>query len=186
MNPVFSSEIEYKTPITLLQALNERKNYEHRFIVPDEKFDYFEKEIKKDKELASMPVKKYVAKGSSAVVFETPDGNILKLTEGSHFPLKRPIEEFDVPIYKMGKVGGVRYYIEEKLYQHGLSDGFVLEIMDIIKSKGYKPSDLDSFDVHQIGISKDGHLYLLDPECAKYKNIFSALWHKTKNLFRHL
>jgi hypothetical protein len=182
-----SSEIEYKTPITLLQALNERRNYEHNtFVDPDEKIDFFVKEVKKDEELASMQIKKYIAKGSSAVVFETPDGNILKLTEGSHFPLKRPVESFDVPIYKMGKVGGMRYYIEEKLFQHGLSEGFVMEIIDKIKERGYKPSDIRDFDIHQIGISKDGNLYLLDPECAKYKNIFSALWRKTKKFFKHL
>jgi hypothetical protein len=67
-----------------------------------------------------------------------------------------------------------------------LSDGFVAEIIDMIKAKGYKPKDLSEMDIHQIGISKEGNLYLLDPECAKYKTLFHALWAKTKKVFKRV
>ena len=78
------------------------------------------------------------------------------------------------------------YYIEEKLYQHGLSPVFVQDIKDAIKQKGYKTFDFYDYDIHQIGISKEGKLYLLDSECARYKTIFHALFDKTKTFIKKL
>ncbi len=146
--------------------------------------DIFIKEISKNKNVADKPVKKYLCKGNSALVFETPDEKILKLTLGSHFPLNRPVESFDVPLYEHTKCGKVHCYLEEKLYQHGLSDVFVEEVKHSIKKNGYRTFDIYDGDINQIGISKDGKLYLLDPECAKYKTIFHALFDKIKRLLQ--
>jgi hypothetical protein len=102
MQDIKIEKIDYNTPITLREALTQRRQIEEgRVLIGDENiYDVFLKNVEKNDELASMPIKKFVAKGSSAVVFETLDGNILKLTEGNHFPLKRPVEDFDVTIYK--------------------------------------------------------------------------------------
>lgn len=187
MYTVGNESIEYRKPISLITALKERRSCERSYpFNTNGMLNIFVKELEKNAEISAIPVKRYLGKGSSAIVFETLYGDVLKLTEGSHFPLRRPIEDFDVPIYKMGKIGKIRYYVEEKLFQHGLSEGFVSQVAETIKAKGYKVSDLGSFDIHQIGISNDGKLYLLDPECARYKTIFHALWSKAKNFFKHL
>ena len=144
--------------------------------------DVFIKAVSKNERLTNIKIKKFIAQGTSAIVFETQDNRILKLTIGNHFPLNRPTEDFDVPIYEKEKIGKIHYYLEEKLYQHGLSEPFVEEIKEQIKKKGYRPFDIYDGDVNQIGISKNGKLYLLDPECAKYKTIFHAIFDKTKKL----
>ena len=53
---------------------------------------------------------------------------------------------------------------------------------DMIKAAGLRPYDLLDGDVFQLGMSKEGKLYLLDPECAKYKTIFHAIFDKMKRL----
>ncbi len=164
----------YPRPITLRKALSKISNN------GDEFADVFMKDVSSDANLASQNVKSYLNRGSAAIVFETSDGQILKLTEGNHFPLNRPHESFDVPIYKKGHIGNIYYYFEEKLYQHGLSDVFVEEVKRNIREKGYRTFDISDTAVHQIGLSKDGKLYLLDSECARYKTVFHALFDKIK------
>ena len=137
--------------------------------------------IKSSKELASMRIIGLLGQGASATTFETEDHKALKLTEGSHFPFARPHEDFDVPIYKQGKSGRIHYYIEEKLMLHDLNLGFVATMQDMIKAKGYRLHDLGRWDIHQIGLSSTGKLYLLDPECARFKTPFHALWKKMKS-----
>ena len=130
-------KIEYNTPVPLIQVLRDLKakeQHEHR--MQDSSLDVFIKNVAKDEVLSSNKVKKYVQKGSSAIAFETPDGDILKLSIGNHFPMSRPQENFDVPIKKQGRSGKVFYYLEEKLYQHGLSEGFVEVIREKIKENG--------------------------------------------------
>lgn len=149
-------------------------------------FDIFIKETSKNTELSSQKVCCLTGRGSTAAAFETPEGKILKLSIGNHFPMNRPHESFDVPLYAKGKVGKMHFYIEEKLYQHGLSQGFVDVVKQAIKQKGYKTFDFYDYDIQQIGISKDGKLYLLDPECAKYKTIFHAIFDKIKHVIKKL
>lgn len=187
MNPITATKINlYKnitfgnqkksTKNTLKTTLENLKNTNHNI-------DIFIKAVSNNEKLSNIKIKNFLAQGSSAIVFETEDNRILKLTKGNHFPLNRPQEEFDVPILKKGKIGKIHYYIEEKLYQHGLSEPFVEEIKAKIKNKGYKTFDIYDGDINQIGLSKDGKLYLLDPECAKYKTIFHAIFDKFKNFF---
>lgn len=160
-------------PNTLKSALNNIKN-------ANSDINVFIKAVSNNEKLANTKIKRFVRQGSSAIVFETHDNKILKLTTGNHFPLNRPQEDFDVPIYEKGKTGKIHYYIEEKLYQHGLSEPFVENIKERIKNKGYRTFDIYDGDISQIGLSKDGKLYLLDPECAKYKTIFHAIFYKAK------
>lgn len=157
-----------------------------REIDNSEIFDIFIKETSKNTELSSQKVVCLVGHGSTAAAYETPDGKILKLSIGNHFPMNRPHESFDVPLYAKGKIGKMHYYLEEKLYQHGLSKEFVEDVKQAIKQKGYKTFDFYDYDIQQIGISKDGKLYLLDPECAKYKTVFHAIFDKIKNRIRKL
>ena len=167
------------TPKRLDKVLIDKKIGDKTFDIDD----IFIKNIKKDENIASTPIVDFIGNGASAYAFETEDGNILKLSNGSHYPLWRPKESFDVPIYKQGKAGKIHYYFEEKLLQHGMTDGFILIMRDMIKEKGYMPSDLGLDDLHQIGLSEKGTLYLIDPECARFKTIFHALWKKIQTLF---
>lgn len=162
--------------ISLIEALHEIKKSDSCEI-----FDIFIKETSKNIELSSQKICSYAGRGSTAAAFETQDGKILKLSIGNHFPMNRPHESFDVPLYKKGKIGKMHYYLEEKLYQHGLPAEFVDFVKQSIRQKGYKTFDFYDYDIHQIGISKEGKLYLLDPECAKYKTIFHAIFYKLKN-----
>ena len=168
-----------------VQLINALKKIQQTDIESGADADIFIKELAKNKDLSAKPVKKFVGKGSTAFVFETPDEKILKLTLGNHFPLNRPIESFDVPLYEHQKSGKIHYYLEEKLYQHGLSDVFVENIKNTIKKKGYRTFDIHTGDVNQIGLSKDGKLYLLDPECARYKTVFHAAFDKIKRLLKN-
>ncbi|MBO6087142.1 hypothetical protein J6P92_02215 [bacterium] len=156
----------------------------YRHILDD--YDYYIQNIEKSPELAQTKIAKRISEGASAIVFETEGGDVLKLTKFRHYPFLRPQEDFDVPVKKHGKVGRIHYYIEEKLYQHNLNEGFVRIVKGMIRDKGYRVYDLSDFDTHQIGMSKDGKLYLLDPECARFKTIFHALYNKTKRLFKML
>ncbi len=184
---IYNSEnigVKYKKPIKLARALiGIQQESNMRCINPVDRIcDTFVKNVGKNKELAKMRVSGYVGRGTSAMVFETPDGNILKLTNRNHFPLNRPHQSFDVPVYKKGKAGNTFYYVEEKLFQHGMNEGFVSVMRDMIKKAGFKPYDMYDGDYFQLGLSRDGKLYLLDSECARYKTIFHALWDKVKKL----
>lgn len=167
--------------ISLIEALRKIRATDN-----NENFDTFIKETSKNLELSSQKVRCLAGLGSTAAAFETQDGKILKLSIGNHFPMNRPHETFDVPVYAKGKIGKMHYYLEEKLFQHGLSQEFVYDVKQAIKQKGYKTFDFYDYDIQQIGISRDGKLYLLDPECAKYKTIFHAIFNKLKNRIRKL
>lgn len=175
---------EYSESKRLDEALLYSRNNDSQSAYEYKLFDEFRYDVDCNDDLASTKVKRYITSGSSAVVFETEDGDVLKLTKGNHFPMNRPHESFDVPILKQGQIGNTRFYLEEKLSQHGLSEGFVQIMKDKIKSAGYRCSDLGDCDIHQIGMSKKGQLYLLDPECAKYKTIFHAIYDKAKRFLK--
>ena len=168
----------------LINVLQEQRTFEKQKGFVTDNLDLFIKEINNDKNFGSVLIKKVVGNGSFAWAFETMDGDILKLSAGSHFPQGRPQEKFDVPIKKQGKIGKIHYYLEEKLFQHNMPDYFTELVMEKIKKAGYRVTDLATGDIHQIGMSKNGELYLLDPECAKFKTIFHALWHKIKKILK--
>lgn len=180
--------LEYSKPVSLKKALYDIRNdfrinegivgYKEivaRFI-NDFSFD------PKNKKILKRKVTKLIGYGCSAAVFETADGKILKITDGNHIPMHRPHAEFDVPIFKQGKAGKTHFYLEEKLYQHNIPYYWVDIVKDMIKKAGYKPKDLYECDIHQIGISENGKIYLLDAECAVYKTLLHALCDKLKRL----
>lgn len=139
-------------------------------------------------DLSGSPVMKTQIKGiigrsDDTVVFETQKGLALKLTKGSQFRLNRPVETFDAPVYSRGSVNNTHYCFEELCSNKGLKTSDVKKVIDCIKAKGYRVYDLDEFDVHQIGKSADGKLYLVDHECAKYKTIFHKLFLQIKSVF---
>ena len=168
----------------LVKVLKEHCSYDKAKGFRTDNWDLFVKAVQDDNELGSFLIKRFVGNGSSAYVFETQDGDILKLSVGSHFPQGRPHESFDVPVKKHGKVGKVHYYVEEMLSQHDMPNYFVNLVVEKIKKAGYKADDLHETDIHQIGLSQKGELYLLDPECAKFKTIFHALWYKLRKIFK--
>ena len=151
-----------------------------------QKVNSFLKDLANVKNFLNKKVIGLIGFGRNSMAFETPSGKVIKLTQGNHFPLNRPLQEFDVPVYQKGHFNKTYYYIEEKLYQHALSRQFVVNMMEKIKENGFKPFDMSSADFHQIGISKAGKLYLADPECAEYKTIFHAVWDKFKTSGRKI
>ncbi len=133
-------------------------------------------DVASDDYLSTLKVTKLVGLGSKAFVFELNDGKILKLTNGSHFPNRRKPDFFDVPIIKQGRSCRTYYYIEEKMNQKGLSQEKLQNFIKMVEEKGYTfrdhfhSNEKDKINpkirTEQFGISKNGQLYLLDPECA--------------------
>ena len=179
---------EYERPVTLKKALYDiRRNPEINQGIASckEIIQRFIDDLGFSGNILKRKVVKMLASGASAIVFETADGKVIKITDGNHIPFNRPLQDFDVPVFQKGKSGKTYFYIEEKLFQNNLPDFFVDIIKEMIKSAGFVPVDLYDTDVHQIGISAKNHkLYLLDAECARYKNILHAIFDKIFRLSR--
>lgn len=178
--------MDYSRPVSLKRALynvRDDKNINEGIVGEKKIINRFISDLQSNKQTQGILHKKVIklaGYGASAAVFETADGKIIKITDGNHIPMNRPSAVFDVPVFKKGKSGKTHFYVEEKLYQHAMPVIWLDQIKNMIKQAGYKPCDLYEYDTHQIGISKDGKLYLLDAECAKYKTIFHALVDKIK------
>lgn len=143
-------------------------------------------DVASDDYLSTLKVTKLVGLGSKAFVFELNDGKLLKLTNGSHFPNRRKPDFFDVPIIKQGRSCRTYYYIEEKMNQKEITQEELKKFIKQIEEKGYtfrdhfysdeKSKKNPQIRIEQFGKSKDGKLYLLDPECAiAIKKQFSAI-----------
>lgn len=195
INFVYNSEVrcitgfEYRRPVKLKKALYDvisQKELKEGIVgekVTIQRFlkDLQEKQVQKILERKVVSLRGY---GSSAVAFETADGKIIKLTDGNHFPLNRPHAIFDVPVFKRGNSGRTYFYIEEKLYQHNMPVYWVDTVKDMIKSDGYRAVDIYDCDTHQIGVSKNGRVYLVDPECARYKTPVHAVVDKAQRALK--
>ena len=128
-------------------------------------------DLKNNPQIANVNVKSLLALGLFAYVFETEDGNVLKLTARNHFPEDRAVEPFDVPIWESGKMqNGTYYYLEKKLSQDNLSPDEIIEFCKEIEAQGFILKDvLGMFGkvfVRQFGKDDNGKIYLLDPGCA--------------------
>ena len=181
--------VEYNRPVTLKKALYDIKQSSQidEGVASDKSIvQRFIDDLNLSGKILNKKIIKMLGSGSSAITFETPDGKVIKITDGNHFPLNRPHAVFDVPVYKKGHKGKTYYYIEEKLYQHAMPVFWVDSVRDMIRDKGYRPFDLYEYDTHQIGISKNGQIYLLDPECARYKTVFHAMFDKTIRLMKRI
>ena len=124
----------------------------------------------KDKKTTSM-----VGCGYSSYVFDIGDDKVIKFTCGDHFNGRKP-EFFDLPIQEYGKItenSQHYYYIEEKVSHDNITDKDIkmmeaqAGILDYLL--------LDCHSTRQFGRTKDGHIRLIDPECAE-KN--PNLWYK--------
>ncbi len=177
---------DYRRPVTLKKALIDIRNRDELnegVLAEKDTIERFIRDLqanKRIKKILQRKVIKLAGYGSSAAAFETADGKIIKITDGNHIPMNRPLSCFDVPVFKQGKSGRTHFYLEEKLYQHQMPQYWVDTVRDMIKNQGFKPFDLYDCDTHQIGISAKGRIYLLDPECARYKTIFHAIFDKAK------
>lgn len=125
--------------------------------------------------LKNIKIKKLLDLGAFALVFETDNGQILKLTKGTHYPNNRKSDFFDLPVKKQGKVSNTYYYLEEKISQENITQNELEEFVKKIKEKGYFLVDYMYFDykndklkikTQQFGKTKDGTLYLIDPGCV--------------------
>lgn len=186
--------VDFKMPITPAKAVlsllySSDKNITdallYKMHTPDE-LELMSLDVASDDYLSTLKVKKMVGLGAKAFVFELDDGKILKLTNGSHFPNKRKPDFFDVPIIKQGRSCRTYYYIEEKMNQKEITQEELKKFIKQIEEKGYtfrdhfysdeKSKKNPQIRIEQFGKSKDGKLYLLDPECAiAIKKQFSAI-----------
>lgn len=178
-------EIVFTKPLHVSEALNSIINAGEETLIQDMldnwlHYDYelimMRDDLSKVKELGAYKVNKMFAMGVRALVFETENGNILKITRGSHFPKQRKPEDFDLPVKKQGKSNTTFYYVEDKVFQDSITQEELRALVKHIKDKGYRMKDyLVHFDeenadyairVCQFGKTADGKLYLIDPGCA--------------------
>ena len=89
------SEVKRLDEALSLRKASTKNGYEQNIL------DAFISGVSENEELAATKVRGYLATGASSIVFETSDGDVLKLTRGNHFPLNRPHEIFDVPIIEL-------------------------------------------------------------------------------------
>lgn len=128
-------------------------------------------DLKGNPRIANINVKGLLALGLFAYVFETEDGNVLKLTARNHFPDDRDVEPFDAPIFESGKMpNGTYYYLGKKLSQENLVQEDIIEFCKEIEAQGFILKDVfglfGKLYVRQFGKDEDGKIYLLDPGCA--------------------
>ena len=137
-------------------------------------------DLKNIKTLEKEKVTKLYSAGAFALVFETKDGKILKITQHNHFPHGRKPAWFDLPILKQGKHNYTHYYLEEKADQSNLSQDELRQLVKSIKNKGYTMKDYllrfsyeneaddieETIKTEQFGRASDGKIYLIDPGCA--------------------
>ena len=172
-------QVEYKKPVTLKRALYDIfENKEINCGIMDEKQDVkqFLDDLKETK-IGKRKIKRVIGSGSSSIAFETPMGDILKISHSNPFIKNRPVQDFDAEIYKRGKHDTSYYILEEKLDKVDFmeDDNPVADVVDKIEKKGFDVYDLWDVQTWQVGRSKDGELKLLDHECARYKSWFHRI-----------
>ncbi len=185
------NSIKFDTPMPLGKAINEICSNEAMTESLSE-YRYFSnkilKQIKKDlsgnNNIKDTPVTGMIDFGQTAMVFETTDGDVLKITSREHFLGRKP-QDFDIPIKSHSKLSPksfCHYYLEEKVsknFSHDEADN----LKNTITNKGYKIID---FRYAQIGKTKDGKMVLLDPECARKNNIWGLLVQKFSKIKSYL
>ncbi len=172
-------EVEYRKPVTLKRALYD--------IFENEKIDFCimskKQEVKqflddlKDTKIGKRKIKRVIGAGGSSIAFETPMGDVLKISHKNPFIKNRPVQDFDAKIYERGKHQKSYYLLEEKLDKVDFleDDNPVADVVDKIEKKGFAVWDLWDVQTWQVGRSKDGELKLLDHECARYKSKFHRI-----------
>lgn len=123
----------------------------------------------KDTPLKDIKIKQLMGYGSSALALEMKNGKILKLSRKNHFPMNRPVEDFDAEVFTRGKIGKTYYYVAEKCTPCQCGQGYAPIMIETIREYGYRPYDIGIYDDFQVGFNSKCELKLLDPECAQYK-----------------
>lgn len=142
---------------------------------PQKTIANIQNELESNSSLRDTRVTGMIDFGRQAFVFEREDGKVLKITNGDHF-LGRKAEDFDLPILEGGRIipkSNYYYYVEDKVSSDNVPADKIKEVINKIKTKGYRLCDgisQDNFRSNQFGLAKDGNVYLIDPECAKSKN----------------
>ena len=130
-------------------------------------YDYNYKDYQKafSKKFGNMKFTRYLGSGNTAMAIENEDGKVLKLSAINQFSFNRKPEKFDARVYDAGRTDdGYYYYIQEKCDRRNIKQQDIDKITKMIKDSGYTPFDMSE---DQVGIAKDGRVYLIDPECAK-------------------
>lgn len=172
-------QIIYEKPVTLKRVLYDIcEDEDISDIIPQKKSILLQfLEDLKDTKIAQRKIKKIIGSGASSIAFETPMGDVLKISHKNPFVKNRPVQDFDAQIYKKGKHKKSYYLLEEKLDTiNRFEDGNpVLDVINKIKNKGFAICDLSEFQVWQIGRAKNGQFKLLDHECAIFKSSFHRI-----------
>lgn len=167
---------------------------------PPEELQAVHRDIIQVENIKNLKIKSLLSMGRTALVFETADGRILKVSPYNHFPAGRKPDEFDLPAFS-GNSGYTHYYLQEKVSQENLSQAELKEFVDTIKQRGYYLKDYtikktsgdaiielgEEINPAQFGRAKNGKIYLIDPECAtlkECKNMLGDLGKKLKKFFR--
>ena len=195
----FVTQILYNTPIPVQKALKNiltTKNWDIKNSFSDvtKMITNIITDLRLNSEIANTEVTALIGCGSYAIAFETKDEKVLKLSDKNHFPFNRKPANFDVPIFKMGKLGnyGTHYYLEKKLSSENLEHTELEKFCEEITSQGYYLEDIlnenciiPDFKARQFGKDENGKLYLLDPGCAieKYPKSFGHFLKALKEYF---
>lgn len=174
----------YKKPVTLKRALYdifETSSMNDGIMSEKEQIKQFITDLK-DEKIGQKKISKIIGAGSSSIAFETPMGDVLKISHQNPFVENRPIQDFDAKIFKKGKYKNSYYLLEEKLDKVNFieDDNPAIQVAEKIKEKGFKVHDLWDMQTWQVGRSKNGQLKLLDHECAQFK----SKKHKIKTIFK--
>ena len=148
-------------------------------INPKQELKKLEQEILKSKDIREVKVKSLIGYGYRALVFETEDGKVIKITHGDHFNGRKPAD-FDLPIIQSGKLTS-----HDNLTQSELSD-FIKKI----KKSGYRLTDyrvdglpFGEISAEQFGRLQNGKIYLIDPESAVKIDPNESIFTKIYNFF---
>lgn len=131
-------------------------------------------------------IKQVLEAGASCMVFETPSGNIIKLSRSNPFPENRPAEDFEAKIFKRCQYKDTYYLLEENLQDcKNNKKQEIAKVRKKIKDAGYNVFDLDDFQIWQIGVNSRGEIKLRDHGCAipvdKNTNILKRFIESIKN-----
>ncbi len=176
----------YKKPVTLKRALYdifETPSMKYGIMNKKEQVKQFILDLK-DEKIGQRKINKIIGSGSSSIAFETPMGDVLKISHSNPFIQNRPIQDFDAEIFQKGKHKNSYFLLEEKLDKVNFieDDNPVVQVAEKIKEKGFKVFDLLDVETWQVGRSKNGQLKLLDHECAQFKSKF----HRVKTIIKQV
>ncbi len=148
-----------------------------------------EQDLSKSEPMKNLKVVSLVGCGAFALVFETNEGNVLKITPLDHFSGREP-EDFDLPISASGRLqlfSNNHYYIEEKVSQDDISQDEIRDVVDRITGTGFMVTDITEddkdyyrdknvlFRTEQFGRASDGKVYLIDPGCIKLLSVYDIM-----------